>query len=54
MVNFYSGVGLSLVLKSSKILPKYGKTQVKSLLVTMKLRSLWINDLLKNSWIQWF
>ena len=41
-------VRLSLVLKSSKILPKYGKTKVNSLLGTMKLRSFMINNLFKK------
>ena len=37
--NSLSMVRLSLVLKSSEILPKYGQTKVNSLLRTMKLRS---------------
>ena len=41
-------VRLSLVLKSSESLPKYGKTKVNSLLGTMKLRSFLINNLFKN------
>ena len=45
---FLSIVRLSLVLKSSEALPKYGKTQINSLLGTMKLRPLWTNSLFKN------
>ena len=37
--NSLSMVRLSLVLKSSEILPKHGQTKVNSLLRTMKLRS---------------
>ena len=49
---FLSIVRLSLVLKSSEALPKYGKTQINSLLGTMKLRPLWTNRLFKNFLIQ--
>ena len=49
---FLSIVRPSLVLKSSEALPKYGKTQINSLLGTMKLRPLWINSLFKNFLIQ--
>ena len=41
-------VRLSLVLKSSESLPKYGKTKVNSRLGTMKLRPFLINDLFKT------
>ena len=41
-------VHLSLVLKPSQSLPKYGKTKVNSLLVTMKLRTFLINNLFNN------
>ena len=44
----FSIVRLSLALKSSESLPKYGKTKVNSLLGTMKLRSFLINNLFKN------
>ena len=50
---FPAKLGLSFVLKLNKTLPKYGKMQVKSLLETMKLGSLWIKNLFKNSFIQW-
>ena len=49
---FLSIVRLSFVLKSSEALPKYGKTQINSLLGTVKLRSLWTNSLFKNFLIQ--
>ena len=42
-----SKVRLSLVLKSNQSLRKYGKPKVNSLLGTVKLRSFWINNLLK-------
>ena len=38
---FPSIVHLSLILQSSEVLPKYGKTQVNFLLETMKLRFLY-------------
>ena len=41
-------VRLSLVLKSSKNLPKYGKTKINYLLGTIKLRSFLMNNLIKN------
>ena len=49
---FLSIVRLSLVLKSSEALPKYGKAQINSLLGTMKLRPRWTNSLFKNFLIQ--
>ena len=49
---FLSIVRLSFVLKSSEALPKYGKTQIKSLWGTVKLRSLWTKSLFKNFLIQ--
>ena len=47
---FLSIVRLSFVLKSSEALPKYGKTQINSLLGTVKLRFLWTNSLFKTFW----
>ena len=45
---FLSIVRLSFVLKSSEALPKYGKTQINSLLGIVKLGSLWTNSLFKT------
>ena len=45
---------LSLILNSSEILAKYGKTKVNSLLGTRKLRSFLINNLFKILLIHWF
>ena len=39
-VTIYFQVPLTLVLKSSEALPKYGKMQINSVLGTLKLRSL--------------
>ena len=50
---FLSEVLLSLALKSTETLPKYGKTQINSLLGNLKLRSLWIYSLVKNFFIRW-
>ena len=47
-VKSLSIVHLSLVLKSSESLPKYGKVKVNSLLGTMKLRSFLMNNLFEN------
>ena len=44
----HSTVRLNLNRKSSEVLPKFVKTNANSLLVTMKLRSFWINNLFKN------
>ena len=51
-VKSLSIVYLSLVLKSSEILPKYGKKEVNSLVGTRTLRTFWINNLFKNLLIQ--
>ena len=48
MANFFLIVCLSLVLKSSEILPKCGKAKVNSLLGVMKLRSLLTKIFFKN------
>ena len=45
---FLSIVRLSLVLKSSEALPKYGKTQIISLLGNVTLKCVWTNSLFKN------
>ena len=45
---FLSIVRLSFVLKSSEALPKYGKTQIISLLGNVKLKCVWTNSLFKN------
>ena len=47
-VNFFQLVRLNLTIRLSEVLPRYGKTQINSLLGTMKLSSLWINSLFKN------
>ena len=45
---FPSSVRFSFVYKSSEGLFKYDKTEVNSLLGTMKFRSIWINNSFKN------
>ena len=44
-------VCLSLILKSSKSLPKHGKTKSNSFLRTIKLKSFLINNLFKKNFI---
>ena len=38
----------NIVIKSSEVSPKHSNTQVNFLLGTMKLSSLWINNLFKS------